>query len=51
MVIGGVMLYKASDPIRAKHAAFPETLKKLDKGVSGRIADETEKLVLRAVKR
>ena len=45
------MLYKASDPIRAKHAAFPETLKKLDKNVSGDIANEIEKLALRAVKK
>lgn len=45
------MLYEASDPIRAKHAAFPETLKKLDKNVSGDIANEIEKLALRAVKK
>ena len=45
------MFYKASDPIRAKYTAFPETLKKLDRSVSGDIANEIEKLVLRAVKK
>ena len=29
--------------------AFPETIKKLDKNVSGAIAEEIEKLILRAV--
>ncbi|UCF85004.1 MAG: TetR/AcrR family transcriptional regulator [Desulfobacteraceae bacterium] len=51
MVIGCLMFYKASDPIRSKYAAFPEALKKLDKKVSGGVADELEKLVLRAVKK
>jgi TetR/AcrR family transcriptional regulator len=51
MVIGCVIFYKASDPIRSKYAAFPEALKKLDKKLSGSVADELEKLVLRAVKK
>ena len=51
MVIGGVMFYKASDPVRSKHAAFPETVKKLDKELSGSVAEEIEKLILRAVKK
>ena len=51
MVIGCVMFYKASDPIRSKYAAFPEAIKKLDKKFSGSVADELEKLVLRAVKK
>ena len=51
MVIGCLMFYKASDPIRSKYAVFPEALKKLDKKVSGGVADELEKLVLRAVKK
>ena len=29
--------------------AFPETIKKLDKNVSGAIAEEIEKLILRTV--
>ncbi len=51
MVIGGVMFYKASDPIRSKYNAFPETLKKMDKRVSGSVAVEIEKLILKAVKK
>jgi len=51
MVIGGVMFYKASDPVRSKHAAFPETVKKLDKELSGSVAEEIEKLILRAIKK
>jgi len=51
MVMGCVMFYKASDPIRAKYAAFPETLKKLDRSVSGRVSKEIEKLVLNAIKK
>jgi AcrR family transcriptional regulator len=51
MVIGCVMFYKASDPIRSKYAAFPEAVKKLDKTFSGSVAEELEKLVLRAVKK
>ena len=51
MVIGGVMFYKASDPVRSKYAAFPETVKKLDKELSGNVAEEIEKLILRAVKK
>ena len=51
MVIGCVMFYKASDPVRSKHAAFPETVKKLDKELSGSVAEEIEKLILRAIKK
>jgi AcrR family transcriptional regulator len=51
MVIGGAMFYKASYPVRSKYAAFPETLKKMDKQLSGSVAAEIEKLVLRAVKK
>lgn len=52
MVIGGVMFYKASDPVRSKHSTFfPETVKKLDKKLSGSVAEEIEKLILRAVRK
>ena len=51
MVIGGVMFYKASAPVRSKHPAFPETVKKLDKKLSGTAAKEIEKLILRAVRK
>ena len=51
MVIGCVIFYKASDPVRSKYAAFPEALKKLDKKLSGSVAGEIEKLILRAIKK
>ena len=51
MVIGCVIFYKASDPVRSKYAAFPEALKKLDKKISGSVAEEIEKLILRAIKK
>lgn len=51
MVIGCVMFYKASDPVRSKYSAFPESLRKLDKELSGSVANEIEKLILRAVKK
>jgi AcrR family transcriptional regulator len=52
MVIGGVVFYKASDPIRSKHSTFfPETVKKLDKKLSGNVSKELEKLILRAVRK
>ena len=51
MTTGGAMFYKASGSIRAGHAAFPETIKKLDKNVSGGVAQEIERIVLRALKR
>ncbi|MBU4427186.1 MAG: TetR/AcrR family transcriptional regulator, partial [Proteobacteria bacterium] len=51
MVIGCVIFYKASDPVRSKYAAFPEALKKLDKKLSGSVAEEIEKLILRAIKK
>ena len=51
MVIGCVIFYKASDPVRSKYAAFPEALKKLDKKLSGSVAEEIQKLILRAIKK
>lgn len=52
MLIGGVMFYRASDPIRSRHATFfPETVKKLDKKLSGNVSKELEKLILRAVRK
>jgi hypothetical protein len=52
MIIGGVMFYKASGPIRSKHSNFfPETMKNLDKKLSGNVSEEIEKLILRAVRK
>lgn len=49
MLMGVIVLYKLSIPLRTNQPAFPETIKKLDKNVSGAIAKEIEKLILRAV--
>jgi AcrR family transcriptional regulator len=49
MVMGVIVLYKLSAPIRTNQPAIPKTIKKLDKNVSGAIAEEIEKLILRAV--
>jgi hypothetical protein len=37
------------DERRAAQPAFPEAIKKLDKNLSGAIAEEIEKMILRAV--
>jgi len=51
MVIGGIMFYKNSYPVRSGYDAFPETVKKLGNSVSGDFSREIEKLVLKAVKK
>ena len=51
MVIGGIMFYQSSYPVRSRYAAFPETVKKLDDRVSGEVSREIEKLILKAVKK
>ncbi|MCD4723095.1 MAG: TetR/AcrR family transcriptional regulator [Desulfobacula sp.] len=51
MVIGGIMFYQTSYPVRSGYAAFPETVKKLGYSVSGDVSKEIEKLILKAVKK
>jgi len=51
MVIGGIMFYKGSYPVRSRYAVFPENVKKLGAGVSGDVSSEIEKLILKAVKK
>jgi len=51
MVIGGIMFYKGSYPVRSRYAVFPESVKKLDDRVSGEVSSEIEKLILKAVKK
>ncbi len=51
MVIGGIMFYQSSYPVRSGYASFPETVKKLGVGVSGNFSSEIEKLILKAVKK
>ena len=51
MVIGAMITYKTSAPIRARYNWLPAGIKKLDDRISGDIAGEIEKLILRAVKK
>jgi hypothetical protein len=49
MVMGAMVTYKASAPIRARYNWLPSGIKKLDDKISGNIAVEIEELILRAV--
>lgn len=51
MVIGALMFYKASAPIRARLDWVPEKVKMLDVKISGGVSEEIEDLILRAIKR
>jgi TetR/AcrR family transcriptional regulator len=51
MVIGGILFYKGSYPVRSGYAVFPENVKELDDSVSGKFSSEIEKLILKAVKK
>jgi len=51
MIIGGIMFYQSSYPVRSGYAAFPETVKKLGASVSGDFSREIEKLILKTVKK
>ncbi|MBT3310944.1 MAG: TetR/AcrR family transcriptional regulator [Desulfobacterales bacterium] len=51
MIMGSFMLYKTSNPIRKMHTAFPREVKKSESNLSGTIADEIEKYILKAVKK
>ncbi len=50
MIIGGIMFYQSSYPVRSGYAVFPETVKKLGASVSGDFSREIENLILKAVK-
>ena len=51
MVIGALMFYKASAPIRDRLDWIPEKVKLLDAKISGGVSGEIEDLILRAIKR
>jgi hypothetical protein len=51
MVVGAFSFYKAAWPIRARLASLPNDLKQRDSQVSGDIASEMEKLILKAVRK
>ena len=51
MVVGAFSFYKAGWPIRARLASLPNDLKRSDSQVSGTIAGEIEKLILKAIRK
>lgn len=51
MIVGSTVFFKASGSVRTQHSAMPETLRQMDTNISGKIADEIEALILKAVKK
>ncbi len=51
MLIGGIVFFKTTVPVRKRVVAFPEAVRNMDEMVSGRISEEVEKLVLRAIRK
>ena len=51
MIIGVIVLFKMTSPIRAKLAPLVATLDEMDTNVSGQVAAEIEMLILNAVKK
>ena len=49
MAAGGLVLYRASGPIRANQPDIPEEIRKLDLNISERVAGEIEQLILNAI--
>jgi TetR/AcrR family transcriptional regulator len=51
MVVGAIVLYKASGPIRAKKENVPDFIRTLDVNVSKRVVDEISNLILQGIKK
>ena len=51
MVVGTIITYKTSAPIRVKYGWLPESIRNLDDRIYGDIAGEIERLILKAVKK
>ena len=51
MVIGAMITYKTSAPIRARYSWLPAGIRRLDDRISGDIAGEIENIILKAVKK
>ena len=51
MVIGAMITFKTSAPIRARYDWIPKPIRSMHDKVSGNIAGEIEKLILKAVKK
>ena len=51
MIAGGTIFYKTAESIGTQQAVATELRKKWNKTISGDIAQEIEKIVLRAIKK
>jgi len=51
MVVGAIVLYKASGPIRAKKENVPDFVRMLDVNVSQRVVAEISKLILQGIRK
>ena len=51
MIVGAIVLFKMSDPIRSKYPALTDTLSRLEHADSRSAVAEIEKLVLNAVRK
>ena len=51
MIIGAIVFFKMTSPIRAKVAPLVDTFEKMTTNVSGQVAAEIEMLILNAVKK
>jgi AcrR family transcriptional regulator len=51
MVIGAMITYKTSAPIRARYDWIPKAIRSMHDKISGNISGEIEKLILKAIKK
>ena len=51
MILGSILLYKGSLPIKDRQTWLPASIRNKDKKIKGNIANEVAKLILRAVKK
>jgi hypothetical protein len=51
MIIGAIVLFKMTSPIRAKLAPLVATFDEMNTNVSGQVAVEIEMLILNAVRK
>jgi len=51
MIIGAIVLFKMTSPVRARLAPLVATFDKMNTNAGGQVADEVEMLILNAVKR
>jgi hypothetical protein len=51
MILGAILLYKGSAPIKDRQTWLPASIRNKDKKINQNIAGEIAKLILRAVKK